>query len=53
MSPLYSNDPKGLWKEIHNIAGSAKHINNIHPNLYSNEFNTFFCECEYKDIRNI
>ncbi len=41
MSLLYSNDHKGLWKEIHKIAGSDKHVNNIHPNLDSNEFNTF------------
>ncbi len=24
------------------IAGSDKYLNNIHPNLDSNEFNTFF-----------
>ncbi len=42
MSLLYSNDPKGLQKEIHKIAGSDEHVNKIHPNLDSNEFNTFF-----------
>ncbi len=42
MSLLYSNDPNGLWKEIHKLAGSDKHINDIHPNLDSNEFNTLF-----------
>jgi hypothetical protein len=38
----YSNNPKGLWKEIHKISGNDKHINNVHPNLNSNGFNNFF-----------
>lgn len=38
----HSNDPKGLWKEVHKIAGKDKHVNNVHPNLNCNGFNEFF-----------
>ncbi len=48
MSLLYSNDPKGLWKEIHKIAESDKHVNNIHLNLDLNEVNTSFANVSTK-----
>ncbi len=53
MSLLYYSDRTGLWKDVHKIAGSHKHVNNIHPNLDSNEFNTLFCKSRYKDIKHV
>ncbi len=50
MSLLYSDDPKGLWKEIHKIAGSDKHVNNI---LTQMNLIHVFCKCGCKDIRHI